>query len=130
MARAEGAEARWELGLREAGVYNVSAWWAGDPDAPGNWTEHATYTVVGPDGKTALASATLNQTRGGDTWNLIAANLALAPGSSVVLKCQDARLCVADALLVESAARYNDGTPVGAEGVWLEPMDGIVLRRA
>jgi hypothetical protein len=35
--------------------------------------------------------------------------------------------CVADALYVRSAARYNNGQP--ADRVRLQPMDGIVLRR-
>ena len=35
--------------------------------------------------------------------------------------------CIADAVRVESAARYNDGS--AADNVTLQPMDAIVLRR-
>ena len=43
------------------------------------------------------------------------------------MTCTGSAPCIADALLLRSKARYNDGST--AAQVTLQPMDGIVLRR-
>ena len=74
------------------------------------------------------ASATLSQTTGGDEWHLIGA-VPLSPSANayVRLRCQGVP-CIADALYLQSRARYNDGSL--ASTVTLQPLDGIVLQRA
>ena len=75
-----------------------------------------------------VISATLDQSDGGDEWNLVA-EVQLAPGDApyVRMTCTGSAPCIADALLLRSQARYNDGST--AAQVTLQPMDGIVLRR-
>jgi hypothetical protein len=75
-----------------------------------------------------VASAALNQTTGGDEWHLIGAVSLSPPAHAYVrLRCQGAP-CMADALYLQSRARYNDGSL--AMTVTLQPLDGIVLQRA
>ncbi|MHB8899214.1 MAG: carbohydrate-binding protein [Thermoguttaceae bacterium] len=77
-----------------------------------------------------LATRTLDQSTNGDQWHAIAEGLRLDPAARprVRVRAGDGRTLLADALHVFSAQRYNDGSP--ATHVTLEPMDGIVLRRA
>jgi hypothetical protein len=75
-----------------------------------------------------VASATLNQQRGGDEWHPIAeVALSAGDGAFVRVRNEGSGACVADAVCVRSASRYNDGSPT--ETVTLQPLDGIVLRR-
>ena len=123
--------AAWDLGVEEPGVYNVSVWWAADPDASGSWSQQAQYALVTPDGK-AIHSQRQSQATGGDTWTLLFTEVALTPGTVLTLSCSDAatRSCIADAVLVESKARYNDGSPLETGAVRLGAFDGIVLLAA
>ena len=75
-----------------------------------------------------VITANLDQRSGGDEWNLVA-EVQLAPGDApyVRMTCTGSAPCIADALLLRSKARYNDGST--AAQVTLQPMDGIVLRR-
>lgn len=115
---------RWALPIGATDTYTVSAWWPAAPAATG-WNAAARYEVVANGA--VVASATLDQRTGGDRWHEIAA-VRLAPGNAafVRLTCSAAP-CVADALHIRSAGRYNDGSP--AASVTLAPLDGIVLAR-
>ncbi|MGC8792138.1 MAG: LamG-like jellyroll fold domain-containing protein [Bryobacteraceae bacterium] len=117
--------AEWELQLRADDVYSIYTWWPAAPEAA-RWTSKAVFEILA--GGQVLASVTLDQTSSGDQWNLIA-TLPLARADRPVVRLRNAGEgpAIADALLVRSAARYNDGSP--ALEVELEPMDGILLAR-
>lgn len=120
---AEG-EARWTLPIEADDTYTIAAWWPAAP-AASNWTSHATYEVL--SGGVTVATTNLNQTTAGDQWHPIAA-VRLSPTNSAQVRLRaPAGACVADALHLVSAARYNNGQPAAV--VKLQPMDGIVLRR-
>lgn len=122
MSSASG-EVRWYLPLQAQDIYTITAWWPAAPVASG-WNAAARYEIV--QGEQVLASATRDQRQNGDEWHEIAV-VALDPTRApyVRLVCSDAP-CVADALHVRSAARYNNGQPVTS--VTLAPLDGIVLQ--
>jgi hypothetical protein len=118
-------EARWTLPITRADTYEVRVWYPAAPQA-NTWNANAVYEIVA-NGQ-VIANAALDQRGGGDEWHSIA-NVALAPGDNafVRLTCSGAP-CVADAVYLESAARYNDGSAVSE--ITLAPLDGIILRRA
>ena len=120
-------QATWDLDLRGPGSYTIQAWWAAAPTAK-DWTGKAIYEVLA--GGKVVASRTLDQTQAGDEWHTVAEGLRLEPGDHPIVRIRNEGrgTLVADALHVSSAERYNDGEP--ASRVTLEPMDGIVLRRA
>lgn len=115
---------RWTLPIEASDTYTLTVWWPAAPAASG-WNSAALYEVVANG--TVVASAVLDQRSGGDQWHQIAV-VPLAPGQDahVRLTCSGAP-CVADALHLRSASRYNDGSL--AAFVTLAPMDGIVLAR-
>jgi hypothetical protein len=119
------AEARWALGIPEDDTYTIDAWWPAAPNA-GGFGKNVTFDVL--VGATAVATATLDETTAGDQWHRIA-SIALKKSDAALVRAKsaDAGAIVADAILVQSAARYNDGTP--ATSVTLGPMDAIVLKR-
>jgi hypothetical protein len=123
-ARTRGATARWNLNIPQANTYTIKAWYPAGPDA-NRRSRSVLYEVVTSQ-NSVVASKTLNQTTAGDQWHLIA-EAALTPKDApfVRLTCTESKPCIADALYVTSAARYNDGSP--ASEVTLQPMDGIVL---
>ena len=123
-----GATAIFDLGLADKDMYSLKVWWAADPAARQQWSQNVRWDVLDSGGK-AVAGATVDQSTGGDVWLTIATNVSLMPGASVKVTCHAAqgRLCVADAVLVESAKRYNDGSAV--QEVELASMDGIVLTK-
>jgi len=88
--------------------------------------DRAVYEVVA--GGQVVSRAVLDQRSGGDEWHVVA-EVPLKPADEafVRLRCNGRRPCIADALHLRSASRYNDGAP--ASDVELAPMDGIVLRR-
>jgi hypothetical protein len=122
-----GATARWNLHIPQTDIYTIEAWYPADPRAA-RWSRSVLYEVVS-GGNVVMASTTLDQTAGGDQWHQIA-ELRLAPEDApfVRVTCTEPKPCIADALHITSAARYNDGTP--SSTVTLQPMDGIVLERA
>ncbi|EDQ85803.1 uncharacterized protein MONBRDRAFT_28820 [Monosiga brevicollis MX1] len=128
LSQTPGATSSWDLGILDKDVYNVSTWWPALPKADSEWSANASFEVRDRDG-TVVSQATLDQRSNGDTWHAIATNLSLAPGTTVHLTCRDdqGRACVADAILVQSASRYNNGQPT--DTVRLAAMDGIILRR-
>jgi hypothetical protein len=119
-----GGTAWWNLKIPESDTYTITAWWPAAPSGHA-WNAGATYEVIS-DGK-IVASATFDQRSGGDEWHLVG-QVSLHPGASVRLRCDESAPCLADALHVRSQRRYNDGSP--AETVTLQPMDGIILKRA
>jgi hypothetical protein len=120
-----GDTAEWDLGLRSDDTYTISAWWAAAPAATG-WTKQAVFEVV--SGGVVVASKTLDQSSGGDSWHALA-TLALKAADKPRVRISNggAGTLVADALLLESQARWNDGS--AAASVTLAAMDAIVLRR-
>ncbi|MBI4670175.1 MAG: carbohydrate binding domain-containing protein [Chloroflexi bacterium] len=123
LASATG-EARWKLPLEQADTYTISAWIPAAPQAV-NWNPRVTYEIVA-NGKN-VASKTIDQTRKGDCWKKIG-RAALDPARRpfVRLRCAG-KPCVADAIYVQSQARYNDGS--AASSVTVPPMDGIILQK-
>jgi hypothetical protein len=118
-------EARWEVPVPAADTYTISAWWPAAPDASGR-DRAVLYEVV--SGGSTLASATLDQSQGGDEWHAIGqAFLSPADMPYVKMTCGGGAPCVADALYVFSEARYNDGSD--ASSVVLQPLDGIILEK-
>jgi hypothetical protein len=118
-------EARWDLPITASDVYTITAWWPAAPAAI-TWTQSARFEVVAAE--QVIASATLDQRQGGDEWRLIAA-VSLGPADQpyIRLVCSGGAPCVADALHIRSAARYNNGQATA--WITLQPLDGIVLRR-
>ena len=88
------------------------------------FSSNAEYSIIRKS--EAILSKVLDQTVNGEQWNVIAAKVILYPGDRVQLVCSESQgSCVADALLLESSARYNDGSYVNE--IVLDPMDGIIL---
>ena len=115
--------AEWDLALLADDTYTLSAWWAAAPEASG-WSKAAVFEVVAAG--TIVASKTLDQSSSGDTWHAIA-TLALKAADKPRVRLHGSGMLVADAIVMESQARWNDGSP--APSVTLDPMDAIVLRR-
>ncbi len=121
---ATSGTATWTLTLDRPDTYTLSAWWPASPAAAG-WSSGARYEVIDASG-VVVATAELDQRTNGDRWNEIA-TVTLTPGARVRLTAQQGLSC-ADAILVRSKGRFNDGS--AASVVTLGPMDGIVLVRA
>ena len=118
-------EATFDLGIEADDTYSVDVWWPAAPESTG-WTTQAVFELL--SGTTVVATATLDQTQGGDEWHRIAdVPLTAADGATVRVTALDDAPAIADAVYVQSAARYNDGSP--AASVTLEPMDAIVLAK-
>eukprot|EP00937_MAST-01D_sp_MAST-1D-sp2_P001252 g1252.t1 len=116
--------AEWGLGVVAAGAYTVSAWWPGATWAAAQWSAAARFSIV--RGAAIVAAATLDQRSRGDQFNAFAVGVHLEPGDVVRLECPSGPgACIADALLLESEARFNDGSD--ARKITLEPFDAIVL---
>ncbi len=122
----EGAagQAQWDLELRADDTYTIAAWWPAAPQASA-WSRRVVYEVVA--GGTVVASATLDQSTGGDEWHTIATvALARADKPFVRIRNLEDRPMIADALWVRSESRLHDGSP--ALEVTLEPLDGAILK--
>ena len=118
-----GASAAFALAV-PPGEYCVSLWWPAAVPARAAWARAMRVTLSPSGFQTTLDLSA----QGGDEFLLLSCGLQLQPTSTLTLECPEGGgLCVADAALVESAARYNDGS--AAESVDLQPMDGIVLQR-
>ena len=120
------AVAQYDLMIPEDGRYAIRVWL---PDAPNrsSRTKAAVYEVVA--GGKVVASTKIDQTRDPDAWHDVA-QVTLRRRDRPKLRIKNSAgqgLLYADAVYVESGARYNDGSP--ANEVTLEPFDGIVLRR-
>ena len=121
-----GAYADYDLAVPEDGTYTVKVWF---PEAPNRAkrTTAALYEIVS-EGK-VIASAKLDQTKSPDTWQTVA-TVTLRAGDKPQLRLRNEGVGIlyADAVYVESGARYNDGSE--AKEVTLEPFDGILLKRS
>ena len=119
-----GAEARWDLPVESNDTYTISAWWPAAPQAT-NWNTQARFEILTNGG--VLAATNLDQTANGDQWHEIA-TVTLTPNTVAQVRLTTASgICVADALLLRSQSRYNNGRP--AARVRLQPMDAILLQR-
>jgi hypothetical protein len=118
-------DATFTLDIRADDTYSIDAWWAAAP-AQSGWTKQAVFEVMA--GSTVLATATLDQSTSGDQWHRVA-GVALRAADHPVVRVRNAGAgtLMADALLVQSTARYNDGS--AAASVELDAMDAIVLSR-
>jgi hypothetical protein len=115
--------ATWDLGIRADDTYTLDAWWPAAPDAV-NWSSAVRYEVM--VNGSVVASATLDQTKNGDQWNRIASvALTKAAGAQVRITNLQPKTAIADAILVQSTARYNDGSD--ATSVELDAKDAIIL---
>ena len=104
---AAGSSASFNLSVPQPGFYNVFMWWpAAVPDRTA-WAQDLRVSI-GP-----LQMSVNLSSQGGDTFFPVAAAVHLDATSSLVLQCAaDGGDCIADAVLVESLARYNDGSAV------------------
>ena len=115
--------ATWNLGIRAGDTYTLDAWWPAAPDAV-NWSSAVRYEVT--VNGSVIASATLDQTKNGDQWNRIASvALTKSAGAQVRITNLQSKPAIADAILVQSTARYNDGSD--ATSVELDAKDAIIL---
>ena len=117
-----------DLKIPVAGKYTISAWWPAVSPPPA-WATNVEYAVRTSSNGNVLAKTSFNQAEAphnGDRWNVVS-NLTLPVGAVVTVRCVNAATCVADALLVESAARLNDGSDVSS--LTLPSMDGAVLAK-
>jgi len=116
--------ATWDLGLRSDDTYSLDAWWPAAPTAS-TWSSQVRYEVV-VNGQ-VIDSKIFDQTQGGDQWHRIATvTLVASAGAQVRITNLQDKPAIADAILVQSTARYNDGSD--ASSVDLEPMDAIVMQ--
>ncbi|MBK8475651.1 MAG: hypothetical protein IPL39_04905 [Opitutaceae bacterium] len=117
--------ATWDLGIRADDTYMLDAWWPAAPAASG-WSSAVRYDVI--VGGVMVATKTFDQTKQGDQWHRIASvALTKAAGAQVRITNLQAKPAIADAILVQSAARYNDGSD--APSVALDPCDAIILEK-
>lgn len=120
------AVAQYDLMIPEDGQYTIRVWL---PNAPNRSyrTPAAVYEIVAR--RKVIASSIIDQTREPDAWYEVA-QVGLRKQDKPQLRISnsaDKGLLYADAVYVESAARYNDGSRVNK--IILEPFDGIILRR-
>lgn len=117
-------QARWKLPVDQADTFTISVWLPAAPRMK-NWNTQATYEIVA-NGR-VIASKVLDQTQKGNQWRKIA-RVSLKPTDNAFVRLRCAgKACAADALLLQSQGRYNDGSAVS--DITLAPMDGILLRR-
>ena len=117
--------ANWSLGISADDTYTLDAWWPAAPAATG-WSSAVRYDVI--VNGSVIASATLDQSKNGDQWNRIASiPLTKAAGAQVRITNLQAKPAIADAILVQSTARYNDGSD--ATSVELDAKDAIILQK-
>lgn len=121
--------AAWDLSIPEPGEFNISVWWAAYPSATSLLSRQARYVLRTITGKIAGNVSLSQADEGGDVWTLLFSNVNLTPGTVLSLACEDStgRVCVADAVLVESMARYNDGSDLQSGVVTVGALDGVLL---
>lgn len=119
------AYADYSLAIPENGTYTFKVWLPESPNRKKRTTS-AIYEIV-VAGK-VIASAKLDQTKSPDSWQTVATvKIKAGDKPQLRLRNEGSGILYADAVYVESKARYNDGSP--AREVTLEPYDGIILKR-
>jgi len=120
-----GSSASFDLNPQTPGLYNLSLWWPAAVPTRTSWATAMSLTI-NPGG---LQQTTVDlTTQGGDIWFSIFSNVQLDSSSTLDIECPaGGGDCIADAVLIESIARWNDGTPT--QQVSLQPMDAILLQR-
>lgn len=119
------AYADYDLTIPANGIYTFKVWL---PDAPNRTkrTKSALYEIVA--GGKVIASKKLDQTNSPDSWQTVATvTVKTKDKPQLRLRNEGSGILYADAVYVESKARYNDGSPT--REVTLEPYDGIILKR-
>lgn len=120
-----GAYAEYDLNIPEDGTYTVKVWLPNAPNIAERTTK-AVYEII--SGGKVVASVGLDQSKSKDVWFTVGtANLSIGDKPRLRLRNAGGGVLYADAVSVESEARYNDGSVVTE--VTLEPYDGILLRR-
>ena len=129
------AAATFALGVSEPGMYNVSMWWADAVPARSTWSTAMTVTLSSSNWQQTNATRAVAQhvvnlaTEGGDVWLSVATNVHLSVGATLKIECPGGSgTCMADAVLIESEARMNDGSP--AAKATIAAKDAIILARA
>jgi hypothetical protein len=120
-------EAVWNLPVaEETDTYSIDAWWPAAPSQSA-YTTVAIYEVV-VNGE-VVANGAADQTKTGDEWHRVISYVSLSASDEPVIVVRNGGdgTLVADAFLIQSAARYNNGSAVG--DVTLAPFDAIILRR-
>lgn len=117
------------------GKYDISMWWPAAVPARQGWAKAMSVTIAAGDTDptpttSSATSVTVDlRTDGGDGWFAVSHDTQLGPNSTLTVECPSGGGdCIADAVLVQSKARWNDGSP--ATRVTLRSMDAIVLRGA
>lgn len=139
------AEGAWESTAGDGGYYGLGYRLAAKPGATARWSFTAptsdTYTFFAcvPSGRTLTdaaayslspgsVAANISQRKGDGGWvKLFHTRLQAGQQYTVLLRSGGAGPTAADAIRVESAARYNDGATVSR--LVLAPRDGIILLR-
>jgi hypothetical protein len=120
-----GSSAIFNLNVPVIGAYNISIWYPAAIPERSTWSNSMKITIQ-PENISTTIDLT---TQGGDMFlPLFGTSVQLDRTSTLLIECPvGAGICIADAILVESVARWNDGT--AADSVFLQSMDGIVLQR-
>jgi hypothetical protein len=119
-----GSSAVFDLHAPVAGLYNVSMWWPAAVPARAAWAQ-AMLVTISPGSRQLAVNLSA---QGGDVFFLVAGDVQLDPTSTLAVACPaGGGDCIADAVLVESAARFNDGS--AAPSVTLQAFDAIVLEK-
>jgi hypothetical protein len=118
-----GSRADWLFTAPRADRYTVLACVPGGVSL----TDAAAY-VIRPASGRRLVTAVVNQRKGDGGWvRLGEVGLSAGERCRITLTSAGVGATIADAIRVESTARYNDGATV--RQVVLPPQDGIVLMR-
>ena len=119
-----GSSASFALNVPAAGIYNVSMWWPAAVPARAAWSTAMRITISPGNVQTTVDLSV----EGGDEFFPVASAVQLIPSSTLLVECPvGGGGCIADAVLLESSARYNDGA--AAPLVELAPLDAIVLQK-
>ncbi len=118
-------EARWMLPIDREDDYTLAAWWPTNALPTMVWSSNVTFQIF--SNGIPVVATTCSQTTNGDRWNVIGTARLLPGTNNFVRLTSPAGACLADALRLWSAARYNNGQP--ATNLTLAPLDGIILKR-
>lgn len=120
-ARKPGECVRWSFTSPSADTYTLYACIPGGKSL----TDAAVYTLPGMK---SGPTATINQRKADGGWvRLFDVKLAMGQRCEVSLRSSGVGITAADAIRVESKARFNDGSRL--KSVTLDPLDGTILIR-